>query len=111
MHDHTDDSATARADDRHMNLADRSPGLTLALAAVVVYGTILVEIGMWMLASWVAMFATLALGIVLAVLVCRWLFTLLDEEEPVLAPVAATAAAPTAKPARRRAPRTTALPA
>jgi uncharacterized membrane protein YqjE len=94
-----------------MNLADRSPGLTLVLAAVIVYGTILVEIGMWMVASWTAMFATLALVVVLAVVVCRWLFTLLDEEEPFVAPVAAPAPAEAARPARSRAPRATALPA
>lgn len=96
-------------------LADRSPGLVLVLAAVAVYGTILVEIGMWMVASWIAMFATLALVVVLAVAISRWLFSLVsdDDEQQVPATVpaaAATVAAPRRATTRRRAPRTTALP-
>ncbi len=107
-----------------MKLADRSPGLTIALAFVVVYGQILVEIGMWTEPTWLTMFATLGLAITLAVLVCRFLFDLLSEEEPVVetAPAAATAAtvaaaepaaapAPASPPTQRRAPRATAIPA
>ena len=97
-----------------MKLADRSPGLVIVLAAVVVYGTILVEIGMWMVATWFAMFATLALAIVLAIIVCRWLFSLLGDDDvaPAAVPAATTAtvAAPSRTAARRRAPRATALP-
>ncbi len=90
-----------------MKLADRSPGLVLALAGVVVYGTILIEIGMWVAASWLAMFATLALAIVLALAISQWFHGLVsDGDEPMAveakpAPVVAAAA----KPAQRRAPR------
>ncbi len=98
-----------------MKLPDRSPGLTIVAAAVFVYGTILVEIGMWTVATWTAMFATLALVIVLAIVVCRWLFSILDEEEtPVaVAPAAVAPAveAPQPQPAKRPARRPTALPA
>lgn len=96
-----------------MKLADRSPGLVLTLAAVVVYGTILVEIGMWMVASWVAMSATLALAIVLAIVTCRWLFSLLgdsDDDVPATAPATTAAVAPRPAKTRSRAPRATPLP-
>ena len=96
-----------------MKLADRSPGLVLTLAAVVVYGTVLVEIGMWMVASWLAMFATLALVIVLAIVVGRWLFSVLADEDVAPAAVPAvkrTVAAPRRATTRRRTPRATALP-
>jgi hypothetical protein len=96
-------------------LADRSPGLVLVLAAVAVYGTILVEIGMWMVASWIAMFATLALAAGLAVAISRWFFSLVSDDDeqraPATVPVAATTvAAPRRETTRRRAPRATALP-
>ena len=91
-----------------MRLPDRSPGLTIALAFVVVYGQILVEIAMWTVPTWFTMFATLGLAIVLAVLVCSWLFDLLGEEEPVLE---ATPVVEAPAPARRRAPSSTAVPA
>ena len=119
MHATTDDTGRACADDRHMKLPDRSPGLTIAAAFVVVYGQILVEIGMWTSPTWFTMFGTLALAIVLAIAVCSWLFDLLDEEEPVVETVAVAQAAaqtaapaePAAAPAKRRAPRATAIPA
>jgi hypothetical protein len=77
-----------------MKLPDRSPGLTIAAAFVVVYGQILVEIGMWTRPTWFTMFGTLALAIVLAIAVCSWLFDLLDEEEPVVETVSVAEAAP-----------------
>ncbi len=98
-----------------MKLPDRSPGLTIVAAAVVVYGTILVEIAMWTVASWLAMFGTLALAILLAIAVCSWLFDVLGEEEPVTEATAAPAPAPApalaTQPERRHARRATAATA
>jgi protein-S-isoprenylcysteine O-methyltransferase Ste14 len=94
VHAGTEDARAPRADDRSMKLPDRSPGLTIVAAAVVVYGTILVEIAMWTVASWLAMFGTLALAILLAIAVCSWLFDVLGEEEPVTEATAAPAPAP-----------------
>jgi hypothetical protein len=97
-----------------MKLPDRSPGLTLVIAAALLCGTVLAEIGMLMAGSSILMFATLALAIVIAAFVCRWLFTVLADEDGVAPQAAvaapATAAAPAPAPARRRAPRATALP-
>ncbi len=98
-----------------MKLPDRSPGLTIIAAAVFVYGTILVEIGMWMAASWILMFATLAFVIAVALGIVRWFNGLIADDEGVvghaaLAEVPAAPVAPVARPVAPKAPRV-ALPA
>jgi uncharacterized protein (DUF983 family) len=90
-----------------MKLADRSPGLVIVLAGVVVYGTILIEIGMWMVASWIAMASTLVLAIVLALAIARWFDGLVSDGATATAeakPAPAPAVQPV-DPPKARAPR------
>ncbi len=107
VHGTADAPASREADACPMKLADRSPGLVIVLAGVVVYGTILIEIGMWMVASWLAMFTTLALAIVLALAIAWWFDGLVSDGAPAsdeAMPAPVPAALP-AQPVKARAPR------
>lgn len=95
-----------------MPLLDRSPGAFIALANLVVYGVVCVEIWMWTAASVAAVAVTLTLIAVCAGLICRAVLHLMDDgvttAEPTASRIAVpsraapTADAPTAATARPR---------
>lgn len=92
-----------------MPLLDRSPGAFIALANLVVYGVVCVEIWMWTAASVAAVAVTLTLIAVTAALICRAVLHLMDDGvSPAPAPVprpVATPAAQEASPSARSRPR------
>jgi len=85
-----------------MTYLDRSPGAFIALATLVVYGVVSVEIWMWTVASVAAVAVTLTLIAVTAVLICRSVLHLMED---------GTSAAPVASPTPAAAPRAVAAPA
>ncbi|MGZ4279443.1 MAG: hypothetical protein ACXVFN_17535 [Solirubrobacteraceae bacterium] len=84
-----------------MSLFDRSPGGLIVVANCVLYGTVLVEIGMLLSGSYAVMAATLVMIVVIAALLGRWVLALMGPEYPSLdyEPQQAPARAP--EPARR----------
>jgi hypothetical protein len=96
-----------------MNLIDRSPGGVIIAANALLYGTVLAEIGMLTTASLFWMGAVMALIIVMAAALCRFIMHIMGDEEyiagetpvaaPARVPVVATAATPVVA-ARRGAP-------
>jgi hypothetical protein len=69
-----------------MKNSEPDPGTTIVLAAVVVYGVILVEIAMYLVATPLFMAATLALAIVMAGVVGRFITRVLDDDAGPLVP-------------------------
>jgi hypothetical protein len=102
-------------DDRGMSFLDRSPGAFIAAVNAILYATVLTEVWMLTTGSLAAMGLVMALIIVMAGLLCRYVMDLmgseddLSGEEPAVAaaPVAPAAAAPARRPA---APAATARP-
>ena len=92
-----------------MKLIDRSPSLFLALAFVVVYGVIGIEVAMWMIATPLAVFGTLALIAVVAALIARSFEELVAPTETTDAAVALVAQDEAARPAPRPAHRVAAV--
>ena len=87
-----------------MNLADRSPGAVLAIAAAVLCTQILIEIGMWMVSSTLAVVFAMLTAIAFTAFIISWFNALLgdDEWEGVPAPAEPapeTADAPESRPA------------
>ncbi|MBI5105260.1 MAG: hypothetical protein HZB46_09815 [Solirubrobacterales bacterium] len=83
-----------------MKLLDRSPDSVMALAFVVVYGVILIEIWMWTVDSLAAVAGTLALVAGLALGIGRWFHdSLTDGEHHVARVLEAAARAEQAEPA------------
>ncbi len=64
-----------------MNLLDRNPGAFLALAFFVVYAVIGIEIAMWVIATPMAAFGTLALIAVIAAFIARSFEDLLGPDD------------------------------
>jgi len=62
-----------------MSLINRSPGMFIVLAALVVYGVIGIEIWMWVSATVFAVAVTLLLIAVTAGLICRGVLRLMDD--------------------------------
>jgi hypothetical protein len=86
-------------DARPMKLLDRDPGLLMVLAFGLVYGFILVEIGMWASGSLTAVFVVLGAEVLVALAPVRATGRFLAsegaaEEEPERAPHAAPAPSP-----------------
>lgn len=69
-----------------MKNSEPDPGLTIIGAAVVVYSVILVEIAMYMVATPLFMAGTLALAIVMAGFVGRFISRVLDDAAGPLVP-------------------------
>jgi hypothetical protein len=91
------------ADARRMKLADRSPGSVVAIAAVVLCTQILIEIGMWMVASTAALVFAMVTAIAFTVFIITWFSSLLGEDELPEARAAVTPApepVPVAAPTR-----------
>ena len=99
-----------RDDHLGMNFIDKSPGAFIAAVNAILYGTVLVEVWMLTTSSLAVMGLFMALIIVLAGLLCRYVMDLMGTEEhiageqhvvvaaaPVAVPVAA--ARPAAAPA------------
>jgi hypothetical protein len=87
--------------DRHdMSFLDETPGGFIAVANLILYGVVGVEIWMLTSASMAAMIATLALIIGVAALLCRWMNGLLSTESPMRA-VEAPVETPVETPAQR----------
>jgi xanthine/uracil permease len=63
-----------------MNLADRSPGAVLAIAAFVLCTQILIEIGMWMVSSMVAVVFAMVTAIAFTAFIITWFNSLLGDE-------------------------------
>ena len=85
-------------------LIDRSPGLFIVLANVVVYGVIGVEAWMWTASSVLAVAFTLLLIATLAGVICAVTLRLLDDAAPAPTSTISRAAQPTpaARPVRER---------
>lgn len=86
-----------------MTYLDRSPGAFIALATLVVYGVVSVEIWMWTVASVAAVAVTLTLIAVTAVLICRSVLHLMEDgtSAPVASPTPSAAPRAVAAPAAR----------
>lgn len=82
-----------------MSLLDRSPGAFLALAFVVVYSVIGIEIAMWVIATPLAAFGTLALIAVVAAFIARSFEHLLGPDDVADHTPAQAAPAKAGKPA------------
>jgi hypothetical protein len=67
-----------------MSLIDRSPGGFIAVANTILYAVVLLEIWMLTTASIAAMVMTLAVIVVIAALLCRWMLHLLGPEDHAL---------------------------
>jgi hypothetical protein len=83
-----------------MSLLDRSPGGFVAVANTILYAVVLLEIWMLTTASIAAMAFTLAVIVVIAALLCRWMLRLMGPEDHALdyAPQPVRAARPVATP-------------
>jgi len=86
-----------------MSFIDKSPGAFIAAVNAILYGTVLVEVWMLTTSSLAVMGLFMALIIVLAGLLCRYIMDLMGSEEyiageqhVVVAPAPAPAAAPVA---------------
>jgi hypothetical protein len=109
--------ASAHPDHQAMSLIDRSPGGFIFVANVILYVTVLMEALMLVTGSPLFMGGVLALIVVVAALLCRFIMNLMGSEaytlgeEPAAsaAPVAAEPVAATA-PERRPAPVATGTP-
>jgi hypothetical protein len=89
-----------------MSLLDRSPGGFIAVANTILYAVVLLEIWMLTTASIAAMALTIAVIVVIAGLLCRWMLHLMGPEDHALdyEPQPARAARPAVatRPARAR---------
>jgi hypothetical protein len=86
-------------DARRMKLLDRNPGLFMLLAFGLVYGFILIEIGMWASGSLTFVFVVLGAEVLVAIALVKAMGRFLAsegaaEEEPERAPQAAAAPSP-----------------
>jgi xanthine/uracil permease len=63
-----------------MNLADRSPGAVLAIAAFVLCTQIAIEIGMWMVSSMLAVVFAMLTAIAFTAFIITWFHSLLGDE-------------------------------
>lgn len=89
-----------------MFLINRTPGGFIALANVVVYGVIGLEIWMWTVASVAAVAGVLVFIALCAVLICRSVVHLMDDDAPQIPkPTATPDPQPAASPSRSAAPR------
>lgn len=95
-----------------MSFIDKSPGAFIAAVNAILYGTVLVEVWMLTTSSLAVMGLFMALIIVLAGFLCRYIMDLMGSEEYISgeehvvvakAPVPAPAARPAAAPAVRTA--------
>ncbi len=99
-------TAAPEDDDLGMNLIDKSPGAFIAAVNAILYATVLVEVWMLTSSSVAAMGAFMALIIVMAGFLCRYIMDLMGSEEYISgeAPVVAVAAVKDAGPAASAAP-------
>jgi hypothetical protein len=83
-----------------MSLIDKSPGAFIAAVTAILYATVLLETWMLTTSSLAVMGLFMALIIVLAGMLCRYVMDLMGTEEhvPGEQPVAVAAAAPVAAP-------------
>lgn len=84
-----------------MSFIDKSPGAFIAAVNAILYGTVLVEVWMLTTSSLAVMGLFMALIIVLAGLLCRYIMDLMGSEEYIAGEehvVVATAPAPVAVP-------------
>jgi hypothetical protein len=95
-----------------MTFIDRSPGGVIIAANTLLYATVLTEIWMLTTASLFVMGTVMALIVVMAALLCRFIMNLMGSEEYITGdePVPVQDAAPAA-PERRRVPIATGKPA
>ena len=77
-----------------MSLIDKSPGAFIAAVNAILYGTVLVETWMLTTASLFVMGLVMALIIVMAGLLCRYVMDLMGNEEYILGEEPAVAVAP-----------------
>jgi hypothetical protein len=93
-------TAAASDDDLDMSLIDKSPGAFIAAVNAILYATVLLETWMLTTSSLAVMGLFMALIIVLAGMLCRYIMDLMGTEEYISGeqPVALAVAAPVAAP-------------
>jgi hypothetical protein len=89
-------------DHQGMSLFDKSPGGGIVVANVFLYGTVLTETWMLTTGSLFVMGLVMALIIVMAGLLCRYVMNLMGSEEYALGEETAVAVVPVAAPAPAR---------